>query len=214
MFLRVVLIRRSLSTEQLASHNFPAWERIAKSGSLSLSLSRDRTGPGRGRQKGWIPLNTRTGFLISQIKQVQGRVFERLLQSCGVEEFNGPQGRILYVLWQRDSVPIVELSQKTGLAKNTLTAMLGRMEGSGLIARRASEADRRQSLIALTEKARGLRAKYDEVSQQMNELFFAGFAEAEIEDLEGYLDRIVTNLEKTEKNLKQGKEPNHGKGKN
>ena len=70
-------------------------------------------------------MESRTGFLISQIKQVQARIFQRLLQESGVEEFNGPQGRILYVLWQKDEVPIVELSQKTGLAKNTLTAMLG-----------------------------------------------------------------------------------------
>lgn len=146
--------------------------------------------------------------MISQIKQVQGRVFQRLLQDCGVEEFNGPQGRILYVLWQRDGVPIVELSQKTGLAKNTLSAMLSRMEEGGLLTRRAGETDRRQSLVALTEKARGLQAKYDEVSQQMNELFFSGFGETEITELEGYLDRIVKNLEQTEKKLKQGKEPN------
>ena len=78
-------------------------------------------------------MESRTGFLISQIKQVQARIFQRLLQECGVEEFNGPQGHILYVLWQKDEVPIVELSQKTGLAKNTLTAMLGRMEEQGLI---------------------------------------------------------------------------------
>ncbi len=140
-------------------------------------------------------------------------MFERLLQSCGVEEFNGPQGRILYVLWQRDGVPIVELSQKTGLAKNTLTAMLGRMEESGLLTRRESKTDRRQSLVALTPKARGLQAKYEEVSQQMNALFFGGFAEAEIEKLEGYLDRIVENLEQAEKKLKQEKEPYHVKGK-
>ena len=43
-------------------------------------------------------MQTRTGFLISQIKQLQGRVFQRLLTESGVEEFNGPQGRILYVL--------------------------------------------------------------------------------------------------------------------
>ncbi len=151
--------------------------------------------------------------MISQIKQVQGRVFERLLQDCGVEEFNGPQGRILYVLWQKDGVPIVELSQKTGLAKNTLTAMLGRMEESELIARRPNKTDRRQSLISLTEKARSLQAKYDEVSQQMNELFFTGFAVGEIKELEGYLDRIVKNLEQSEKKLKQGKELYHGKSK-
>lgn len=143
--------------------------------------------------------------MISQIKQVQGRVFDRLLQSCGVEEFNGPQGRILYVLWQTEGIPIVELAQKTGLAKNTLTAMLDRMEKGGLICRQASAQDRRQSLISLTPKARTLKARYDQVSQQMNALFFQNFQEREIRELEGYLDRIIFNLEQTEKELKRGR---------
>ena len=151
-------------------------------------------------------METRTGFLISQIKQVQSRVFQRLLQSSGVAEFNGPQGRILYVLWQRDGVPIVELAQKTGLAKNTLTAMLSRMEESGLVARRASPADRRQSLIALTEKAGSLRNQYEDVSQRMNEVFFQGFSPEEARALDGALDRILENLERTERILKTGKE--------
>ena len=89
-------------------------------------------------------METRTGFLITQIKQVQGRVFQRLLEDCGVEEFNGPQGRILYVLWQEDNVPIAALVRKTGLAKNTLTVMLARMEAAGLVTRRESPQDRRQ----------------------------------------------------------------------
>ncbi|HBC96664.1 MAG TPA: MarR family transcriptional regulator, partial [Clostridium sp.] len=59
---------------------------------------------------------TNGGFLISQIKRVQGRIFQKLLNQAGIEEFNGAQGRILYVLWQKDSIPIVELSKKTGLA--------------------------------------------------------------------------------------------------
>lgn len=151
-------------------------------------------------------METRTGFLISQIKQVQGRVFGRLLQSCGVEEFNGPQGRILYVLWQSEGIPIVELSQKTGLAKNTLTAMLDRMEKGGLICRQTSASDKRRSLICLTPKARALEARYDQVSQQMNALFFQNFKEKEIGELERYLDRIVFNLEQAEKALKKGKE--------
>lgn len=47
-------------------------------------------------------IETRGGFLISQIKQIQGRIFGRLLVEAGIEEFNGAQGRILYVLWQED----------------------------------------------------------------------------------------------------------------
>lgn len=123
-----------------------------------------------------------------------------------MEAFNGPQGRILYILWQQENIPIVELSQKTGLAKNTLTAMLSRMEESGLILRQASESDRRQTLITLTDKARSLQTRYNQVSQAMNDFFFLGFSEEEIGTLEGYLDRIVANLEQTEKQMKEKKE--------
>ena len=151
-------------------------------------------------------MDTRTGFLISQIKSVSGRLFERILQDCGVEEFNGAQGRILYVLWQADRVPSVELSQKTGLAKNTLTSMLGRMEESGLILREQSEEDRRQTIISLTDKARELEEKYDEVSERANLLFFKGFTPAEIAELECLLSKVLVNLERSENDLKRGKD--------
>ena len=147
-------------------------------------------------------METRTGFLISQIKQVQARVFQRLLQNSGVEEFNGPQGRILYILWQKEDVPIVELSQKTGLAKNTLTSMLGRMEEAGLIARKSGKTDRRQSLITLTEKARELEGKYRAVSDLMNSFFYEGFTEEETKQMDGLLERILENLEKSERSFK------------
>lgn len=137
---------------------------------------------------------TNGGFLLSQIKQVSGRIFERLLAQAGVDAFNGAQGRILYVLWQQDDIPITELARKTGLAKTTLTSMLDRMEQAGLLTRRYDKADRRRIRIALTEQARSLSGEYDKVSQAMNEIYYAGFADEEIIDLENYLQRILKNL--------------------
>ena len=93
------------------------------------------------------------GFLISQIKQISGRIFEKILSEKNIEEFNGAQGRILYVLWQEDSIAIKELSNKTGLALTTLTSMLDRMEKMDLIKRTFDKTDRRKILIILTEKA-------------------------------------------------------------
>lgn len=137
---------------------------------------------------------TQGGFLISQIKQISGRIFEKLLVSAGVEAFNGAQGRILYVLWQEDGIPIVELSQKTGLAKTTLTSMLDRMESSGLIVRELDRKDRRQTRIALTGKARELSGEYDKVSLAMNEIYYAGLSDDEIDAFENTLRRILNNL--------------------
>lgn len=140
-------------------------------------------------------MQTRTGFLISQIKQLQGRVFQRLLTESGVEEFNGPQGRILYVLWQEDGVPIAKLVRETGLAKSTLTAMLSRMEASGLITRCPGQQDGRQVIIKLTPRARGLEEKYDQVSERMNSLFYQGMTQADADALDALLDRVLANLQ-------------------
>ena len=138
--------------------------------------------------------NSQGGFLISQIKQMSGRIFEKILLEKGIDAFNGAQGRILYILWQDEAIPITELSQKTGLAKTTLTSMLDRLEVSGLVNRVFDKTDRRKILITLTEKAKKLQNEYDEVSNKMNEIYYQGFSEDEILQFEGYLSRILDNL--------------------
>lgn len=140
-------------------------------------------------------MDTKGGFLISRIKQVGGRLFDRMLTEADVDAFNGAQGRILYVLWQGDGLTISQLSAQTSLANTTLTSMLDRMEQAGLILRTPSPTDRRALLIRLTDKARALRDDYDRISQHMNELYYLGFTEAEVRQFESYLQRVLDNLQ-------------------
>lgn len=141
-------------------------------------------------------METKGGFLISRIKQVGTRIFDRMLATSGIDSFNGAQGRILYVLWQNDEISISTLSAQTSLANTTLTAMLDRMESLDLIVRKPDPKDRRNRLIALTEKAKSLQDDYDRISQQMNELYYTDFTEKEIVQFESYLQRVLNNLEK------------------
>lgn len=141
---------------------------------------------------------TNGGFLITKIKQIQGRIFEKLLIEQGISQFNGAQGRILFVLWNEDNIPIKELANKTGLAKTTLTSMLDRLEQSGHIRRVYDAADRRTVRIKLTETTINLKEQYDEVSVKMSEIFYDGFDDEEIIAFEGSLDKILHNLEKAE----------------
>ena len=140
-------------------------------------------------------LDTKGGFLISRVKRVGSRRFDRLLAESGIDAFNGAQGRILYVLWQQDDVPISTLSAQTGLANTTLTSMLDRMEQAELVRRIPAKHDRRKVHIVLTDKARALQEDYQRISQAMNELYYIGFSEKEIRQFEGYLYRILDNLE-------------------
>ena len=95
-------------------------------------------------------MKTNGGFLVTKIKQLGDRIFEKILSEKNIDAFNGAQGRILYVLWQEDGISI---STKCGLAITSLTTMLERMENQGLISRVQSETDKRKTLLFLTEKA-------------------------------------------------------------
>ncbi len=153
-------------------------------------------------------MDTKGGFLISRIKQVGTRIFDRMLAASGVDEFNGAQGRILYVLWQCNNISISQLSVQTSLANTTLTSMLDRMESSGLIVRNPDPNDRRNKLISLTDKAKALKSDYEKISLQMSELYYIGFTQSEITQFESYLQRVLSNLEKeehkNEKNIRIG----------
>ncbi len=135
------------------------------------------------------------GFLITKIKQLGDRIFEKVLSERNIDAFNGAQGRILYVLWQEDGVPIKTVSDQCGLAITSLTTMLERMEKQGLITRIQDPSDKRKTLLFLTDKARSLKNDYDEVSSQMGDIYYRGFSEEEIRQFEGYLDRVRNNLE-------------------
>lgn len=145
--------------------------------------------------------DTKGGFLISQIKQVQGRVFEKIMRRAGIGEYNGAQGRILYVLWQEDGLPIIELSKRTGLAKTTLTGMLDRMEEQGHIQRNYDKADRRQIKITLSQSAKALSGEYESASAEMAGIFYRGFSSEEIKGFESSLERVLKNLNEEEGKL-------------
>jgi mobile rSAM pair MarR family regulator len=141
-------------------------------------------------------MNTHGGFLITKIKQLGDRTFEKVLSKRNINAFNGPQGRILYVLWQEDGIPIKTLSENCGLAITSLTTMLERMDKQGLITRMQDPKDKRKTLLYLTETARLLKQDYDEVSDEMEQIYYRDFSREEIMEFEKYLDRVLKNLER------------------
>lgn len=109
-------------------------------------------------------------------------------------EISGGQGRILFILWQRDYLTISEISEKTSLAKNTVSIVIDGMVNKGFVERKINPQNRRQSIVSLTEYAKSLQVKYEAVSRQMNLLFYEGFSEQEQKQLEQYLARILKTL--------------------
>ena len=147
-------------------------------------------------------METNGGFYITQIKQLQSRIFERLLLENDIAISSG-QGRILFILWKNDNLTISEISQKTSLAKNTVSIVVDGMVQKGILERNINPDNRRQTIISLTEYARNMKEKYEEVSQEMNTLFYQGFSDKERNEFESYLARILNTLIRTEQKFLQ-----------
>jgi len=138
------------------------------------------------------------GFLITKIKQLHSRALAQCISDKGIDAFSGEQGKILFVLWQKDKITQKELATEIGLAKNTITVMLEKMEKNNLIRRITDENDKRKSLVILTDYAKSLKKSFDEISDEMLRKVYKGFSEEEIDKYEGYLHRIIRNLEEKE----------------
>lgn len=138
-------------------------------------------------------METKGGFYITQIKQLQDRIFERLLHENDIE-ISGGQGRILFVLWKEDNLTISEISKRTSLAKNSVSIVVNGMVNKGILDRTINPNNRRETVISLTKYAKSVQEKYEAVSQQMNTLFYQGFSDDERKQFEHYLSRILDTL--------------------
>ena len=134
-------------------------------------------------------------YLINQIQKISSRKFNELLKEKNIDEFNGSQGVILYSLWNNKELTIKEIVKITGLAKTSLTSMLDRMEEKGLIRRKDNSEDKRSIKIMLTDKAKELEKDYNDISNKMSNIFYKNFSDKEINEIENYLERIISNLE-------------------
>ncbi len=139
----------------------------------------------------------RGGFLIAQIHRTAGRIFARMLRGRGLE-INPEQGRVLFVLWEEGPMSIHDLARRVSLGKSTLTSALDRLEASGQVVRVRSPEDRRRIFIELTPRNQALHGLYEEVSREMTEVFYQGFAGQEIDGFESHLERILENLRRAE----------------
>ena len=141
---------------------------------------------------------TKGGTLLSQVHQVCGRVWNKILRQNDMADLEGARGRIIFALWGNDGVPIKTLCEKTSLDKSTLTGIIGRLERDGYIERKPSETDKRSTLISLTGKEQEFAKNVQKVSNQMNKIFYKGFTEEEITQFDSMLERILVNCKEAE----------------
>ena len=140
------------------------------------------------------------GYLVHHVGLLNGRIYQKLLKKKPSAEFRSEQAKILSSLWcyENECMTFTDLSQRTGLANNTLTNMIKKLEEQGLVSLEACKIDKRKRYVSLTELGRAQKAIGDEVNYELGEQFYKGFSTQEIFEFESYLERIIQNLKEYE----------------
>ena len=133
--------------------------------------------------------------LIEKYRLVQMLMNQARGARCSTGAFSDRsrgQGRVLALLKLKDGLSTKELADILGVRVASLNETLAKMETAGVIERRPSEQDRRVMLVYLTE--RGRTQEQGNPAEDIDLL--AGFSGDELDMLEGFLDRMIANLEK------------------
>jgi DNA-binding MarR family transcriptional regulator len=133
------------------------------------------------RLKLWIRL-----LGVTRAAENHLREFLRLNHATTLPRFD-----VLAALYRRrDGVMMSELSRMLLVSNGNATAVVDRLETDGLVKRKASDADRRSVLVALTplglQQFETLAAEHE---SEINRLF-AELSEADVETLTSILKRI------------------------
>lgn len=137
----------------------------------------------------------RGGYLISHINLLNGRLFNKLLADEEEAAYSGEQGKILSCLWVTEPLTATDIAIKTGLANNTLTKMLKRLETQGLIVSQPHPKDKRKRCYYLTDLGKSQQTVGEKVSQALGQIFYKGFSQEEIQQFEKDLTKVMQNLE-------------------
>ena len=104
------------------------------------------------------------------------------------------QDMLLSRLWREDGLNQSELVKSLGVEPATVSKVLSRMEGAGLVARRRDPEDARSSRVHLTERGRSLREPTLRAWEEAEDRMLEGFAPDERVLLRRLLSRVRENL--------------------
>ena len=138
------------------------------------------------------PIRHQLCFAIYAASHAFTRAYRVLLEPLGITY---PQYLVMLVLWERDAMRVKEIGAQLFLDSGTLTPLLKRLEGLGLVRRVRDTEDERQVTIMLTPAGRELEAKAMSIPHELECML-----QVEGDSLTELIERIShlrTNLQKT-----------------
>ncbi|MFD7407230.1 MarR family winged helix-turn-helix transcriptional regulator [Streptomyces sp. NPDC059866] len=138
----------------------------------------------------WLRLDQQICFSLNAASRAFGGVYRVILKDLGLTY---PQYLVMLVLWEHGDLPVKKLGEHLRLDSGTLSPLLKRLEGAGLVRRERSAHDERSVEVHLTEDGAALRERALQVPRRIAAA--TGFDIDEIRELRTRLDQLTTALD-------------------
>ena len=111
-----------------------------------------------------LALENQFCFALYSASHAVTKTYKPLLDQLGLTY---PQYLVMLVLWEQDGILVKDIGARLFLDSGTLTPLLKRLEGNGMVERRRDPHDERQVRISLSVAGRALHARAMEIPQQL-----------------------------------------------
>jgi MarR family transcriptional regulator, organic hydroperoxide resistance regulator len=138
------------------------------------------------------PIRENMSFVLAKVCKAHRAYVGALLAEYGLHV---GQEMVLLELWQEEGLRGGDLALRLGVEPPTVTKMLRRLEGCGLVERSQDPADARSFRVHLTEKGRALEEPVARCWAQAEETEFAGMSAGERRAFREMLIRVRSNLD-------------------
>ncbi|CAM5228494.1 MULTISPECIES: MarR family winged helix-turn-helix transcriptional regulator [Streptomyces] len=138
----------------------------------------------------WLRLDRQICFSLHAASRAFNSVYRLILKDLGLTY---PQYLVMLVLWEQGDLPVKKLGERLRLDSGTLSPLVKRLEGAGLVRRERSAQDERSVRVHLTEEGTALRERALEVPRRI--MSSTGLDLTEVVDLHARLERLTTALD-------------------
>ncbi len=132
-------------------------------------------------------------YLISRAYFQITSAMKKALGDVGAAKVKPAYLGVLFILWHKDGLKVVELGRKSGLEPSTMTGMIDRMERDQLVCRKPDPKDRRVLRIFLTDIGKKTREPVMDVIFSVINSVFDGITDQDMEITKNVLRKVLSN---------------------
>lgn len=101
------------------------------------------------------------------------------------------QARILRILREQGQLAQKQLQEMLGIQSGSMSELVGKLEGAGLILRERCESDRRQVLLSISEAGKRFIEEREQKRRAEDKQLFLALSHEEQQELSALLDRLI-----------------------